>query len=139
LNPGGEISGGRVGGGARTPKIAFGTGGLPGAGRSGGRGTPKIAFGSGLSRGPRGGTGRPSRASGPRFRSQSARSGSGAWLAGSRTRSLGGTGPRDHVRVPGSNYRAGGSYRPKTPRGRSWRRRRVPRWLSWPWQRGGTR
>ncbi|HEY3907636.1 MAG TPA: rod shape-determining protein MreD [Streptosporangiaceae bacterium] len=136
LNPSGEISGGRVGGGTKTPKIAFGTGGLPGSGRSGGRGTPKIAFGSGLGPGLRAGTGRPARL---RFRSASTRSASGTWLAGSRTRSLGGTGPRDHVRVPGSNYRAGGSYRPKTPRGRSWRRRRVPRWLSWPWQKGGTR
>jgi rod shape-determining protein MreD len=143
---GDEISGGRVGGGTRTPRVAFGTGGLPGSGRAGGRGTPKIAFGSGLAPGLHPGTGRSAR---PRFKSSSAWSASGAWLAGSRTRSLGGPGPRDHVRVPGSNYRAGGTYRPKTPRGRSWRRRRGPRWLSWawlswpwlswPWQKGGTR
>jgi rod shape-determining protein MreD len=136
LNSRGEIGGGRVGGGTRTPKIAFGTGGLPGTGRSGGRGTPKIAFGSGVAPSPRRRARRPARL---RFKSTSTRSASGTWLAGSRTRSLGGTSPRDHVRVPGSNYRAGGTYRPKTPRGRSWRKRRVPRWVSWPWQRGGKR
>jgi rod shape-determining protein MreD len=122
-----------------TPKIAFGTGGLPGSGRAGGRGTPRIAFGSGLPRGPRTSPGRAAR---PNFKSRSARSASGSWLAGSRLRSAGlrSSGPSNLPRVPGSNYRAGGNYRPKTPRGRSWRRRRVPRWLSWrlslPWQRG---
>lgn len=138
VNSSGDIGGGRIGRGARTPKIAFGTGGLPGAGRSSGRGTPKIVFGSRVSHGRRASTSRSSR---PRFRSRSARSGSGAWLAGSRMRSVtsGLTRSGDHIRVPGSNYRAGGTYRPKTPRGRSWRRRRVPRWLSWAWQRGGTR
>ena len=132
---GGEVGGGRVGGGTRTPKIAFGSGGLPGAGRASGRRTPKIAFGSGLPKGSRTSPGRPAL---PSFRSRSGRSASGTWLAGSRLRSagLGSTGPRGHIRLPGSNYRAGGTYRPKTPRGRSWRRRRVPRWLSWPWQRG---
>jgi rod shape-determining protein MreD len=142
----GGTGGGRVGGGTRTPKIAFGTGGLPGAGRAGGRGTPKIAFGSGGPRDPRISPGRPAL---PGFRSRSAWSGSGAWLAGSRLRSAGlrsagprSTGAGDQVRVPGSNYRAGGNYRPKVPRGRSWRRRRGPRWLSWPWrptQRGAKR
>lgn len=127
------ISGGRVGGGTSVPKISFGTGGLPGAGRAGGRGTPRIAFGSGSARGSRAGR-------------RSGRSGAGSWLAGSRLRSAGvgaSIAPGDQVRVPGSNYRAGGNYRPKVPRGRSWRRRRVPRWMSWrpslPWQRGRQR
>jgi rod shape-determining protein MreD len=124
--------------GRGTPRIAFGTGGLPGTGRAGGRGTPRIAFGSGLRSGPRTSPGRPAR---PGFRSRSVRSASGAWLAGSRLRSAGlrSSGPSvpsDLPRVPGSNYRAGGNYRPKTPRGRSWRRRRVPRWLSWPKPKG---
>lgn len=91
--------------GASTPKIAFGTGGLPGAGRASGRGvprirfgtgglpgagqararrTPSIAFGSHLPSPPRTSPGRPSL---PRFSSGSARSASGAWLAGSRLRS----------------------------------------------------
>ncbi|HET7019050.1 MAG TPA: rod shape-determining protein MreD [Streptosporangiaceae bacterium] len=124
--------GGRSGG---AQKIAFGSGALPGSGRAGGRGTPKIAFRSGLPTGPRTSPGRPAL---PNFRSRSGRSASGSWLAGSRLRSAGlrSSGPSDLPRVPGSNYRAGGNYRPKVPRGRSWRRRRVPRWLSWPWQRG---
>ena len=54
LNPGGEISGGRVGGGTRTPKIAFGTGGLPGAGPVEVVGVRRRSPSArGLSRGPR--------------------------------------------------------------------------------------
>ena len=95
LNPGGEVSGGRVGGGTRTPKIAFGTGGLPGAGRSGGRGTPRIAFGSGLPRGPRTGPGRPG--VWPRFKSQVGPVGQRR-LAGRIPDAL--TGPRDRPARP---------------------------------------
>jgi cell shape-determining protein MreD len=68
----------------RTPRIAFGTGGLAGAGRARGRGVPRIAFKSGLPGGQRLSPGRPAR---PRFRSS--RSASGSWLAGSRFRSAG--------------------------------------------------
>jgi rod shape-determining protein MreD len=131
--------GGRIGAGAPTPKITFGTGGLAGTGRASARGTPKIAFGTGLPGASRTSPGRPSR---PSFRSRPGRSASGTWLAGSRLRSAGlpPSGPHGQAaRIPGSNYRAGGTYRPKTPRVRAWRRSRVRRWLSWPWQRGVTR
>jgi len=90
---------------AGTPRIAFGTGGLPGAGRARGRGSPRIRFGNG--RLPAGGRARarrtpsiafgarlpkasrtsPGRPALPRFAPGTARSASGPWLAGSRLRS----------------------------------------------------
>ena len=122
------------------PKIAFGTGGLPGAGRAGGRGvprirfgnggvppggrtgprrTPNIAFGSGLPKAPRTSPGRPAL---PRFSSGTARSASGSWLAGSRLRS-------------GRLRSAKLGHRPKAAR---WaRRRRYLRWLPFVGRSGG--
>ena len=133
----GVPEGGRVGGGTSTPKIAFGTGGLPGAGRAGGRGTPKIAFGSGLPVGPRTSPGRPAR---PRFRLGSG-SATGQWLAGSRLRSSGfsylsSPRPLRRTRFSGGTFRnrPGRSRRLRTAR---MRRRGITRWLPFLRRSGG--
>jgi rod shape-determining protein MreD len=128
-----------------TPKIAFGTGGLPGAGRARGRGAPRIRFGNGLPAGgrararrtpsiafgadrpkaPRTSPGRPAL---PRFASGTARSASGAWLAGSRLRSAQFSGG-----APGGAGRRG--RRLKAAR---WgKQRRHLRWLPLPRRSGG--
>lgn len=134
--------------GASTSKIAFGTGGLPGAGRASGRGvprirfgagglpgagqararrTPSIAFGSHLPSAPRTSPGRPAL---PRFSSGSARSASGAWLAGSRLRSArfgGGAAPGS----VGGRRRGGFSGIGRRPKAARWgRKRRHSLWPS---------
>ena len=104
----------------RTPRIAFGTGGLAGAGRARGRGVPRIAFKSGLPGGRRLSPGRPAR---PRFRSRSRSSwsASGSWLAGSRYRSAGLSGS--------SGYRLRRARWTKTAKLR--RKRHAIGWLAW--------
>jgi hypothetical protein len=121
------------------PKIQFGTGGLPGAGRARGRQLPKIAFARGLPRAPRTSPGSPAL---PRFRTGSARSASGSWLAGSRLRSalLGAAGAAGPGRQPNlgfgvPGYRAKSSRRLASVRWR--RRRRYLRWLPIPRRAGG--
>src|SRR5262249_37075373 len=74
----------------RAPRIAFGTGGLPGVGRAAGRPIPHIAFGN-HGPGRNGHSGRTARRTmpsrtGPTFRPGPAADATGAWLAGATAR-----------------------------------------------------
>jgi rod shape-determining protein MreD len=126
------------------PRARFGTGSLPGSrrvlksgrgGRGGRGGGPRISFGSGLPGGRRSSSGRLAR---PNFRSGSARSATGPWLAGSRFRSadlghggLGSVGPAKGPSLGGtsSSYGLRRSHWPRTAKMR--RKRAVRRWLWW--------
>ncbi len=133
----GGLPGAGRAGGRGTPKIAFGTGGLPGAGRAGSRGTPKIAFGSGLPTGPRTRPGRPAR---PKFRLGPGTA-TGQWLAGSRLRSSG----FSYVSSPRPLRRprfGSGTFRNRPRRSRPLksarlRRRGITRWLPFLRRPGG--
>jgi rod shape-determining protein MreD len=135
------------------PKIAFGTGSLPGTLAPRRTAAPKIAFGTGsLHKAGRTSPGRPAR---PRFRSGTARSASGPWLAAAGFRSAGlASGPRlaaAGIR-PAGPYRArrrkqpkfsgsGPSYRviySRHPKTASFRPgSRSLRWLPWANRAGG--
>jgi rod shape-determining protein MreD len=132
----------------RGPKIAFGTGGLPGSGQMRGRGvpridfahgglagtaarrragqgvnSPKIEFGTGRPKARRGRPGRPGRPARPKFSAGSPRSASGSWLAASRFRSAG---------LGGGVSRSYGLTRSNWPRTSRMRRKlRSRRWLRW--------